>query len=124
MSIIIGHALIWAIIDLAAFGAAPPPALPDLPDPTEAAIAAAFPEPDLYRQAIEVANCESRGRPRAVGDRGASIGVFQIQNQHWHRLVRGRDLTDPAINARIARAIYDVHHDWRFWTCQPDRANR
>lgn len=66
-----------------------------------------------------VAWCESHWRSDAVGDGGASLGMFQIQPR-WHQWrVPDEDLLDPSVNTRAAWLISSGGTDWSAWTCQP-----
>ena len=53
-----------------------------------------------------IAKVESGEQPGIVGDKGESIGLFQIQPK-WHaqRLKEGESLLDPEVNTRIACEI-------------------
>jgi len=69
--------------------------------------------------ACAVAWCESRYSAWAIGDHGASVGLFQIQPR-WHQWrVPGENLTDPAVNTRAAWLISSGGTDWGAWTCKP-----
>lgn len=69
--------------------------------------------------ACAVAWCESRYSAWAIGDHGASVGLFQIQPR-WHQWrVPGEDLADPAVNTRAAWLISSGGTDWSAWTCKP-----
>lgn len=81
---------------------------------------------DLWGQAKAVAWCESRWSPYAVGDGGASRGVFQLNVATWFRYA-GEDpaqWADPVVNARVAWATYQYdlgrsYAPWKQWTCKP-----
>ncbi len=80
--------------------------------------------PHLVAEAIQVAECESRNHPEAVGAVG-EIGLFQIYPKYWAYLVApGESLHDPETNVRVAAIIArygeERHGDpWHYWTCQP-----
>lgn len=58
--------------------------------------ASASPSPNAMTQAVlatsrpmlmaPIAKKESRGNPKAVGDRGESRGAFQVQSKHWGKV--------------------------------------
>ena len=85
-----------------------------------------FPE-HLVEQAVEVAECESRNHPEAVGAVG-EIGLFQIYPRYWSYLLEpGESLYDPETNVRIAATLarYGVERfgdPWHYWSCQPTSA--
>lgn len=81
-------------------GKLPPSAIRDL------AAGAGFAGPDLD-VAVAVAQAESAGDPAAVGDRalGGSVGLWQIYRVA-HPEFALEDLTDPAVNAAAAYAVY------------------
>jgi len=71
--------------------------------------------------ACAVAWCESRFDPHAVGDGGASLGLFQLWTgwASWYGISVDA-LFDPATNAAVARAVYDHRGRWGGaggWTC-------
>lgn len=69
--------------------------------------------------ACAVAWCESRWSAWAIGDHGASLGLFQVQPR-WHQWrVPGEDLADPEVNTRAAYLISGGGRDWSAWTCKP-----
>lgn len=90
----------------------------------DAALAlAGWPE-EAREEAAKVAWCESRWSPRAVGDAGSSLGLFQLWSgwfdwagvavENWH---------DPVVNALVARLVYerDVargRDPWSQWSCR------
>jgi hypothetical protein len=67
------------------------------------------------KDALRIAECESQLNPKAVGDNGQSIGVFQI-HKSWQQIYNERFLFDPAINIRIAYRIFE-DSGWGRWTC-------
>jgi hypothetical protein len=87
----------------------------------EAAIAAWFPE--VYDEAIAVADCESSLNPGAVSRGGGNHGLFQINNVHRGNFeaITGQPwdmVYDAYYNAQYARRLYDAS-GWRPWTCRP-----
>lgn len=92
------------------------------PKPTTSVgiIRAVFPD-WIEDYAIAIARCETGGTfdPRASGDGGNSIGLFQINHVWWHLpWVGGPDrLVDPWHNSRVALRISGGGRDWGPWTC-------
>jgi hypothetical protein len=87
----------------------------------EAAIAAWF--PDVYDEAIAVADCESSLNPGAMSRGGGNHGLFQINNVHRGNFeaITGQPwemVYDAYYNSQYARRLYDAS-GWRPWTCQP-----
>jgi hypothetical protein len=83
-----------------------------------AVIRAVFPD-HVEDYAIAIAYCESRLYPRAVGDGGESIGLFQV-NIVWWKLpwVGGRDALFSAWhNSKVALRISGGGTNWQPWTC-------
>jgi hypothetical protein len=82
---------------------------------------AGWPE-SVHGEAIMVAWCESRWSPGAIGDHGASLGLFQVNLRTWFPYA-GEDpemWADPVVNARVALAAYRYSDStWRQWTCKP-----
>lgn len=86
---------------------------------------AGWPE-SLHGEALAVSWCESRWSPGAVGDGGASVGLFQLNKATWFPYA-GEDPAmwgDPVVNARVAWATYNYdigrgYAPWKQWTCQP-----
>ncbi|MCZ7599982.1 MAG: transglycosylase SLT domain-containing protein [Gammaproteobacteria bacterium] len=76
--------------------------------------------------ALAVSWCESKWSPNAVGDGGASVGLFQTNVATWFPYA-GEDpemWADPLTNARVAWAVmgYDRsrgYERWRQWSCKP-----
>ena len=82
-----------------------------------ALLAEAGSPPEWVEPLVAIALCESRGRPDAVGDAGASLGTWQIW-VGW--FFEGEDPFDPLTNARVAIRIRETRG--RFgggggWTC-------
>jgi hypothetical protein len=89
---------------------------------------------ELARSGLKsVAFCESRWRPGAVGDSGASLGMHQLNWSTWFPYALGLGLVteedrerwaDPVVNTKVALGAmrYDEGRGYpRFkqWTCQP-----
>lgn len=83
--------------------------------------------PAEWRPAFRsLGRCESRYRPRAVGDGGASLGWLQIQPK-WHlwrleALGYPADpelLFDPVIAAEVGAHIRETNGNYAVWTCKP-----
>ncbi len=71
--------------------------------------------------ACAVAWCESKYDPHAVGDGGRSLGIFQLWTgwAAWYG-VQVDALFDPAVNAAVARAVFEHRGRWGGaggWTC-------
>lgn len=68
--------------------------------------------------ALRIVRCETGGTmsPRATGDGGTSLGIFQI---HYtvHPWVNPSRLFDPLYNARMAWRLSRHGTDWTPWTC-------
>lgn len=88
-------------------------------DEVLAAIARWF--PDLYDQAVGVANCESTMHADARA--GPNYGLFQINRVHVDQWadVTGTSFasswSDPNLNAQFARWLYD-EQGWGPWACR------
>lgn len=77
--------------------------------------------PELWGEAKAVAWCESRWSPGAIGDHGASVGLFQLNKATWFKYA-GEDpeqWDNPVVNARVAMAAYRYSSGWAQWTCKP-----
>jgi hypothetical protein len=79
----------------------------------------------LHDQALSVMWCESRWNANAEGDRGSSVGLFQVQwsGSSWRGwfLAAGEDESlrfDPVVNARTALYAYN-RSGWAPWSCKP-----
>ncbi|MDE0605048.1 MAG: hypothetical protein OXI18_11650 [bacterium] len=90
---------------------------------------------DHADDALAVMDCESSGNPRAVGDDGASIGLFQIAwDNIWGRyeypegireaadvpagmtIAETKEwLKDPANNVRVAFWTWELRGGWSGW---------
>jgi len=84
-----------------------------------AAIKTAFPA-SQYNKAVAVATCESGLDPEAVSPGGGNWGLFQINRVHERTLRKmgytWSQITDPVVNAKLARSIYDSS-GWKAWSC-------
>lgn len=76
------------------------------------ALAVGFADPAL---AAAVAMAESGGNPDALGDGGASVGLWQIDTA-YHPELDAERLRDPAFNARAAYAISTGGRDFSPWS--------
>jgi hypothetical protein len=76
--------------------------------------------PEQYDKALEVATCESGLDPAAVSPGGGNWGLFQINLVHAGLVgsmgYPWADLTNPVVNAHVARVIYD-QSGWGAWSC-------
>lgn len=86
-------------------------------------IAATWP-PELVDQAIDVAWCESRGKPTARN--GRFKGLFQMGDREWIRYGNGKNPFDPIANSAAAYRYWTAVNNpkkgvtgWRPWECQP-----
>jgi hypothetical protein len=83
------------------------------------AIRSAFPA-SQYAKAVAVATCESGLNAKAVSPGGGNFGLFQINKVHAPQLTKlgytWSQITNPVVNARLARVIYDTS-GWRAWSC-------
>ena len=77
---------------------------------------------DVYDQAVAVARCESGLDPNAVSAGGYNWGLFQINVVHKSRVeamgYSWDQITDPYVNAAVARSIYDDAGGWGPWGCR------
>lgn len=81
--------------------------------------------PELRAQAAEVAWCESRWSPYAVGDRGNSLGLFQLWTgwfswagvdvENWNDIVSNAQVALAVVRRDIARG----RSPWAQWSCKP-----
>ena len=66
-------------------------------------------------RALKIAKCESHLNPKAIGDSGKSIGLFQI-NQRWHK-IEPRFLFNPKINIQVAYQLFKESGNFHLWSC-------
>ena len=100
------------------------PTPPPERDPSEMSVRDAIRAwfPDVYDQAISIADCESNLNPRAVNPRGYH-GLFQIGEGHRSAFERvtGQSWNDGIYvahhNAQYARDLYDRSGGWGPWGC-------
>ena len=121
MSVLLSILLLW-------FGAAQPVdlaaeledmAFEQLADPVERwrpLVEDYFP-PEEVEIALCVIRHESAGNPEADNPRSSATGLFQVLSSLWSDRygVSYRELLDPEVNARVARAIWD-ESGWRAWS--------
>lgn len=81
---------------------------------------------DQQDKAKRVAQCESGMNPEAVSPGGGNWGLFQINTVHKPMVARmgysWSQITDPYVNAKVARVIYDDAArrgwGWNPWGCR------
>lgn len=66
--------------------------------------------------AVAVALCESSGNPKAAGDGGNSIGLWQIHMPSHPQFANERLLKQPLNNAKAAFQISKGGSNWQPWT--------
>lgn len=72
---------------------------------------------ELHGAALAVSWCESKWSPNAVGDGGASVGIFQLWNGWFHE---GEEPFDALTNAKVALRVREVRGRWGGgggWSC-------
>ncbi|CAN5718535.1 hypothetical protein BH20ACT2_BH20ACT2_04680 [soil metagenome] len=78
--------------------------------------------PEVEQQATAIAKCESGLDPAAVSPGGGNVGLFQINTVHRGLVAdlgySWDQLTDPSVNASVARVIYDQANGWGPWSCK------
>lgn len=81
---------------------------------------------ELHGAALAVSWCESKWSPNAVGDGGASVGLFQLNGATWFPFAGEAPemWADPMVNARVAWATYNYdisrgYVPWKQWSCKP-----
>lgn len=59
--------------------------------------------------ALQIAWCESRFSPYALGDGGQSVGLFQLNYGTWYRYAGfyGAPYHDAVINALVAKKVWE-----------------
>lgn len=77
--------------------------------------------PSRVYEGCVISFCESGWNVHAVGDSGASLGLFQIQPQHHQAKADalfgpGASLFDATVNAHTAVAIFYSWGGWGAWT--------
>lgn len=85
--------------------------------------------PELHHQALSVAWCESKFQPRALGDGGKAVSIWQVHRSPWGSYTGSNPeqwRTDPIAAARAAYAVYlyDVdrgYEPWTQWSCKPTK---
>lgn len=80
----------------------------------EEVIAATWPV-ELVDEALDVAWCESRGKPAARN--GQYMGIFQMGRREWAKFGKGSPY-DPIANSQAAYRYFKVA-GWKPWECQP-----
>lgn len=107
--------VVVAIGVLAACQPTPAPAPGE--DVVHAALAEAFPEPDLQAKAHSIMHCESGHNVFAVN--GQYRGLFQLGYNYNGTIsvVGNGDVFDARTNALAARATYDFRGNWSAWSC-------
>ncbi|MEM4723627.1 MAG: hypothetical protein QXP01_01285 [Candidatus Hadarchaeum sp.] len=81
--------------------------------------------PELIDDAMEVAWCESRWSPYAVGDSGRSLGMFQLWNG-WYEWAgySAEQYGDVVVSAATAAKVAERdmalgRGPWHQWSCKP-----
>lgn len=83
-------------------------------------------EADDIEIALEIAWCESRFSPYAVGDGGRSVGLFQLNYDTWYRYAGyyGHQYHDAVVNALVAKKVWEYDrqrygkpHQWSCYRC-------
>lgn len=71
---------------------------------------------ELQSQALDVAHCESRGKP-AVHN-GSHRGLFQMGINEWRKYGQGNDVYDGHDNSAAAFRMW-TDRGWAAWECAP-----
>lgn len=102
---------------VAACRPAAPPAPPVGEDVVHAALATAFPEPDLQAKAHSIMHCESGHNANAVN--GQYRGLFQHGYNYNGTISVTNDgnIFTPLTSALVARATYNARGNWSAWSC-------
>ena len=80
--------------------------------------------PEAWRaEALDVAWCESRYKPKAQNPTSSAGGLFQFLDSTWQRFGKGAKY-DANQNAKAAAALVqhyvnEGHWRWAAWSCQP-----
>ena len=89
----------------------PPPVVEIKPEPHWLDI---WPE-HLHSSVNAIVHCESTHNPNAVGDYGASLGLFQLWRGHFTpEEIQSWD--NPIVNSQVAYRVYR-REGFRPWTC-------
>ena len=72
---------------------------------------------DKADEALKIVGCESKFNPKAIGDGGKSIGLFQIHTT-WHK-IEPRFLKNFKINTQVAYQLFkESGNSWNLWSCK------
>jgi hypothetical protein len=89
-------------------------------DPVKDAIHQSFGDnPTMEQHALYIAQRESGLNPNAVNANGGYYGLFQL-SKYWHEKLcnslgyQWSQITDPYVNAKVARALYN-QVGWQPW---------
>ena len=63
--------------------------------------------------AVRIARAESGLRENAIGDHGSSLGLFQVNFVHWHKV--NCNLLEAECNIKLAKQIRDGS-SWLAWS--------
>ncbi|MEK6884721.1 MAG: hypothetical protein AABY22_34130 [Nanoarchaeota archaeon] len=63
--------------------------------------------------AVRIARAESGLREDAIGDHGGSLGLFQVNFVHWHKV--NCNLLEAECNLKLAKVIRD-ESGWYAWS--------
>lgn len=93
------------------------PAPPASEDEVHAALATAFPEPDLQAKAHSIMHCESGHNVNAVN--GQYRGLFQHGYNYNGTISVTNDgnIFNALTSALVARATYNARGNWSAWSC-------
>lgn len=77
---------------------------------------------ELVDEAIQVAWCESRGKPTARN--GQYMGLMQMGRREWAKYGKGKSAYDPIANLEAAYRYYQYRrklngNGWAAWQCSP-----
>lgn len=114
------RALAASLVMLAVVAGASACAQPASVDPVHDAIHQSFGDnPAMEQHALMIAQRESGLNPGAVNYNGGYYGLFQL-SRYWHEQLANSmgyqwsQITDPYVNARVARALYN-QTGWSPW---------